>query len=177
MRERWPHANVCTALFNTSFAVWKPFLQVTETKSTISWKQMSKPHSRSCAKRSLHSRASRSTSTASAARYSSRRDGLIARERDYVCVFGGQIRAALALSESEQGVWKGKYTRMCLRLQCVRDVFADQPGPCFLGGACMFPPSSLQRSSDPSLRTLEVVIDGGTCMIQTTHRMGAQLGW
>ena len=97
-----------------------------------------------------------------------RRDGRIARERDYVCVFNGQIRAALAFAESEQGVWKGKYTRMYLRLYFARDVFADQP--CFLGGARMSPPSSLQRSSDdPSLCTLEVVTDGGTYMKQTTH--------
>ena len=79
-----------------------------------------------------------------------------------------KFRAALALSESEQGVWKGKYTRMCMQLQYARYMFADQP--CFLGGARMSPPSSLLLLSDDlSLRTLQVVIDGGTYMIQTAH--------
>ncbi|KAN0135183.1 NAD-P-binding protein [Lactarius tabidus] len=30
VRERWPHADVRAALFNTGFAVWKPFLQIQE---------------------------------------------------------------------------------------------------------------------------------------------------
>ena len=51
---------------------------------------------------------------------------------------------------------------MCLQLYYTRDVFADQR-PCFLGGARTSPPSSpLCLSDDPSLRTLQVVIDGGT---------------
>jgi len=30
VRARWPHADIRVALFNTGFAVWKPFLQITE---------------------------------------------------------------------------------------------------------------------------------------------------
>ncbi|KAH9044465.1 NAD-P-binding protein [Lactarius pseudohatsudake] len=30
VRERWPHADIRVALFNAGFAVWKPFLQITE---------------------------------------------------------------------------------------------------------------------------------------------------
>ena len=30
VRERWPNADVRAALFNAGFAVWKPFLQITE---------------------------------------------------------------------------------------------------------------------------------------------------
>ena len=57
---------------------------------------------------------------------------------------------------------------MCLHLYYVRDVFAYRLF--FLAGARMSPPSSLFcLSDDPSLRTLQVVIDGGTYMIQTAH--------
>ena len=168
VRECWPNADVRAALFNAGFAAGSHSCRSQKKKSTISWKRMSKPHLPSrggdhyvpgpVARRARHVR--------HAALH--RRDGCIARECDYVCIFGGQIRAALALSESERGGWKGKYTRMCLQLQYARYMFADQP--CFLGGARMSPPSSLLRlSDDPSLRTLQVVIDGGTYMIQTAH--------
>jgi len=30
VRARWPHADIRVALFNAGFAVWKPFLQITE---------------------------------------------------------------------------------------------------------------------------------------------------
>ena len=178
VRERWPHADVRAALFNAGFAVWKPFLQITEdeidrilevnVKAAFAFSHEAITTFQG---QSLDENGKRGTLFFTGATAALRGNVITS-------AFSAAKFALRSLSQSLNKEFGKENIHVCVcNFYYTRDVFADQR-PCFLGGARTSPPSS-------PLRCLTILLCA-LCrwlLMEVRHvtnhscRAGAQLGW
>jgi NAD(P)-dependent dehydrogenase (short-subunit alcohol dehydrogenase family) len=173
VRERWPHADVRAALFNTGFAVWKPFLQITEDeinriletniKAAFAF---SREVITTFQGQSLDEHGKRGTLLFTGATASLRGNVTTS-------AFSAAKFALRSLSQSLNKEFSKENIHVCVCSFIVLGT-CSLIGPAFLGGACMSLPSPIPRLSDDlSLRSFQVVIDGGRYIL--TPRFAQEL--